>query len=222
MKLPNLTAEFRAARPFPHMIIDDLFDRSLTTAAAAEVPRAKDRRWTARRNKVDSKLPPKLGIDNLKRFRTLARIVKAMTSPEFVDWLRETSGIENLIADTTLAGAGLHGVQPGGLLGMHVDFDRLGPLYRRLNAFVYLNPEWEIGWGGALELRGQGHPSVIIPPVLGRFVAFETSERSWHGHPYPLECPKNRLRASLAVYYYTAERPDWFIEDHSTIYKDMP
>lgn len=220
MTLPERSMQFRSAEPFPHMVIDDLFDPTIVAAAARQVPGPKHRGWLRYRNKVDSDLPPKLGITKLVRYPAINRLAKLMLSQEFTDWLSATSGIPDLIADATLAGAGLHGVIRGGLLGIHVDFDRLGPLYRRLNTFVYLNPDWEVGWGGALELHPpERGPVVYIPPTLGRFVAFETSERSWHGHPTALRCPKMRLRASLAVYFYSRERPSWYVDDHSTIYR---
>lgn len=221
MKLPNITADFRAALPFPHTVLDDLFDRDLVAAAAREVPVSADDRWSRHSNKLNQKLPKKLGITDLRPFPSLHRLCEQMQSREFVRWLSETSGIE-LIADGTLSGAGLHGIQPGGLLGMHVDFDRLGPLYRRLNAFVYLNPDWQPAWGGSLELHSNdGECVTSTMPTLGRFVAFQTSDQSWHGHPRPLTCPDSRIRASLAVYYYSTSRPDWYSEDHSTIYRDL-
>lgn len=221
LDLPNCGAEFRAARPFPHVVLTRVFSPELLRAAADAVPPADSPLWTQRRNKVVPNKPPKLGIENLKDLPAIEALAASMCSWEFTDWLAEISGIDDLIADTSLAGAGLHGVQRGGSLGIHVDFDRLDALYRRINAFVYLNDGWEDSWGGALELHDDKAAVVVIPPAFGTFVAFETSDHSWHGHPYPLRCPEGRLRASLAVYYYSASRPDWYREDHSTIYREL-
>jgi hypothetical protein len=42
---------------------------------------------------------------------------------------------------------------------------------------------------------------------INRCVIFDTGKHSLHGHPYPLACPENRRRNSLAVYYYVVDRP---------------
>ena len=38
-------------------------------------------------------------------------------------------------------------------------------------------------------------------------VIFNTTYFSYHGHPNPLNCPENKSRKSLALYYYSNGRP---------------
>lgn len=38
-------------------------------------------------------------------------------------------------------------------------------------------------------------------------VVFSTTDFSYHGYPDPLQCPPSRTRNSIALYYYTKERP---------------
>lgn len=107
-------------------------------------------------------------------------------------------------------GGGLHEIHPGGLLKMHIDFNRHPTgLVRCLNLLIYLNLNWETGWSGALELGATREQRIW--PVAGRAVIFETTPDSWHGHPVPLICPPGVTRRSLALYYYTrsanADRP---------------
>lgn len=46
---------------------------------------------------------------------------------------------------------------------------------------------------------------------------------SYHGHPDPLTCPENRTRKSLALYYYTVERPkEKRSSSHSTLWRARP
>lgn len=108
-------------------------------------------------------------------------------------------------------GSGLHQTLPGGLLQVHADFNRhkVTGLHRRVNMFVYLNPEWDEKYGGHLELwpRDLSKCEQRILPTLGRFVVFSTTDFSYHGHPAPLTCPPDRSRRSLALYYYTSTRP---------------
>ena len=154
-------------------------------------------------------------------------IVRFLLTREFVASLERMTGIPNLIADESLFGGGLHEIQPGGSLGIHVDFNRLGSLYRRVNLLIFLNRDWKPEWGGALELwrdidGSPGELARTIEPEFNRSVTFIASEKSWHGHPKPLACPEGVTRKSLAFYYYTEEKPEWFTENHSTIYKDVP
>jgi len=47
-----------------------------------------------------------------------------------------------------------------------------------------------------------------ILPVFNRIVLFTATGDSWHGHPDPLNCPEERSRKSLALYYYSNGRPE--------------
>ncbi len=62
-----------------------------------------------------------------------------------------------------------------------------------------------------------------VLPAFGRMVVFSTTDTSWHGQPHPLACAPDRSRLSIALYYYTAERPKHEqSESHSTLYREMP
>jgi hypothetical protein len=48
---------------------------------------------------------------------------------------------------------------------------------------------------------------------------FATTENSYHGHPEPLTCPDDRVRRSIAMYYYTAgDKGEQKAKDHSTVF----
>ena len=82
-------------------------------------------------------------------------------------------------------------------------------LDRRVNSFIFLNPDWPESYGGHLELWSRDMRSCTqrILPSMGRFVVFSSTDFSYHGHPQPLACPKARARRSMALYYYTNGRP---------------
>lgn len=88
---------------------------------------------------------------------------------------------------------------------------RVHRLHRRVNVFFYLNPNWPEHFGGHLELWSSNMSACHrrIAPSFGRFVAFSSTDFSFHGHPEPMvSLPEDRLRRSIAFYYYSAvDRP---------------
>ena len=59
-------------------------------------------------------------------------------------------------------------------------------------------------------------------PVFNRLLIFATLDNAYHGHPDPLTCPPDRARRSMALYYYTVERPEGAEADHTTVFKARP
>jgi Rps23 Pro-64 3,4-dihydroxylase Tpa1-like proline 4-hydroxylase len=149
--------------------------------------------------------------------------ISALRSPEFVGFLRNVTGIPNLVSDPRDHGGGLHQVLRGGSLALHADFqvcawdrgcstpvakeryDEATNKYRRkVNVFLYLNEDWDESWGGNLELWDSRMESKVAsyPPVGNNLLIFETGDRHYHGHPDPLNCPEGRSRRSIAAYFY--------------------
>ena len=82
---------------------------------------------------------------------------------------------------------------------------------------------WQDEWGGHLELWDKDLKTLCIKvaPIFNRVIVFNTSETSYHGHPHPLNTPPGVSRNSLALYYYTKDRPEeekapW----HSVVWKN--
>ena len=142
--------------------------------------------------------------------------------------------IEGLIPDPYYRGGGIHQILPGGKLDIHIDFNKHQKLKldRRLNALLYLNKDWKEEYGGNFELwsgENKNGKHILhkchnkILPLFNRFVVFSTSEKSYHGHPEALNCPKDRARQSIATYYYTNGRPaNEDVDAHSTTFIAKP
>ena len=77
-------------------------------------------------------------------------------------------------------GSGVHLTAPGGMLGVHADFNRYKKfeLRRRINTFLFLNDEWPERYGGDLELWNRNMSACVqrIAPLLGRFVVFSSTD----------------------------------------------
>ena len=103
--------------------------------------------------------------------------------------------------------AGYFDVRRGGFLDVHIDFARNPKLslVRRVNVLVYLNQDWEDGWGGELELWRSldDGPVQRIAPIFNRMVVFSTPGAA-HGHPQPVAAPAARSRVCFSAYYYTS------------------
>jgi Rps23 Pro-64 3,4-dihydroxylase Tpa1-like proline 4-hydroxylase len=213
--------EFRTARPFPHVVLDGLFDPELLGGIVAEFPRPSDVNWSEYRSKHQIKQ----WANRDEHFGPLTKsLLYHLNSSTFLDFLSKITGIENLIADSYFEGGGMHQIRRGGKLKIHADFNR-HPRYdldRRLNALLYLNPDWQEEYGGNLELWDRDMTSCVvrIAPLFNRFVVFATTDFTYHGHPDPLTCPEDVTRKSLALYYYTNGRPTEEISRrHSTLFQ---
>jgi Rps23 Pro-64 3,4-dihydroxylase Tpa1-like proline 4-hydroxylase len=218
--------EFAAAEPLPHLVIDDFVEPELIAAINAEFDEVgKDRTvWQHFENSAEVKFAL---ADITRMGDTTASVLAAFNAQPFVGFLEQMTGISGLVVDPGYSGGGMHEITRGGVLKMHVDFNLHNDLRldRRLNSILYLNDDWDDAWGGHLELwdRDMTEAVVKVAPKAGRLVTFATSEISYHGHPDPLQCPPDRFRRSLALYYYSNGRPDEEVADrHTTIFKARP
>jgi Rps23 Pro-64 3,4-dihydroxylase Tpa1-like proline 4-hydroxylase len=213
------------ARPYAHTSIDNFLPQKLADAVAREVPKPSEpRQWD---RYFAAGYEDKWAISDDPSLPPLTRdLVREMNSSLFLQFLERLTGIEHLLPDPHLEGAGIHLVPSGGVLQIHADFNYSKRLnaYRRVNVFLYLNPRWDASWGGALELWDAPHGSAqaTFAPQFNRLVVFNSRSDTFHGHPHPITAPKTEWRTSLAMYYYTAERPETEpVVPHNTIYKGL-
>jgi len=215
-----------AADPFPHAVIDDFLPVEMCEKVLGEFPTAEQIEWL-RFNRHHSK---KLATQGDEQFGPGTRAVLAeLGSAACLEFLQELTGISGLIPDPYFEGGGLHQIEPGGFLKMHIDFNhhKRMRLDRRINLIVYLNEDWREEYNGNLELwdRGMTHCVRKVLPVYNRCVIFSTTDTSYHGHPERLACPPGRTRKSLALYYYSNGRPEeqaGHSPAHETLWQERP
>ncbi len=215
----ELAANFRVANPFPHAVIPDLL-----RGDAQEVARAfPDRAWEGWANRTSEFQPGKWSCRDIDVMPSIMQeIIGELSGPRALHAFSTITGIDSLLPDPFLEGGGLHYTEPGGKLLPHTDFHnhpRLH-LYRRVNALLYLNPDWKPGDGGEVALfnLGSDEPVVVVPPRFGTCVVFATDHRSVHG-VMPL-AEVGRQRKSIALYYYTVEGAEIFSGDRRTYWYD--
>ncbi|MET0376188.1 MAG: 2OG-Fe(II) oxygenase [Rhizorhabdus sp.] len=204
----TLRAKYVAAKPFPHVVIDDFIDPALLRTLLSGFPDSKDRPFFDRHQE---RFKYQIAPDDIPD-PAMRGLLFELNSPAFLAFLEALTGIGGLISDPYFAGGGLHETRSGGHLSIHADFnmhERM-KVERRLNLLIYLNDDWQPAWGGDLEMwdRSMSACRVKVTPALGRAVIFNTDADSYHGHPDPLACPPDRSRRSIATYYYTVPRSD--------------
>jgi Rps23 Pro-64 3,4-dihydroxylase Tpa1-like proline 4-hydroxylase len=216
--------EYQTNKPFPHIVIDHFFSNEILKQIEAEFPAIDSPKW----NRYVHHFSVKLALSKLELMGPeTQKLIEYLNGKPFMKYLTQLTGIEDLQSDPFFEGGGLHQITRGGFLGVHADFNfhkKLG-LHRRLNLLIYLNDNWADEFGGALELWDEKVTEVQkkIFPIFNRMVVFNTTDFSFHGHPEPLNCPADRSRKSIALYYYTQTRPAHEISAaHSTLYRARP
>ena len=195
------------AEPFPHAVIDRLWDEELLRDVLAEFPDTEDPRWYRYENGNERKHEGPASTWGPMTLDLFTRL------EEYAPVLGEAFGIEGLTMETV--GGGYHCIEPGGYLAIHTDFNRspLTQRYRRLNFLTYLNDDWDDP-GAHLELWDADRMVVDVAPEFNRTVVFETSDHSWHGHPKPA----SRWRRSVAAYFFTEDPPPDYVADQGTVW----
>jgi Rps23 Pro-64 3,4-dihydroxylase Tpa1-like proline 4-hydroxylase len=206
--MDSLASQYRSAGPYPHIVIEDFLDPEILDKCIQEFNALNDTDGWINYVHYNEK---KRGLNKLELLPVnIQKTIHALNTPEFLSFLSELTGIQNLQKDDLLEGGGIHQSTRGGYLNIHADFT-VHPHHRhwqrRINLLVYLNKGWEDDWGGKLELWDPEMKGCVekIAPVYNRCVIFNTDPDSYHGHPDPMTCPEGQYRRSIALYYYTIE-----------------
>jgi len=209
---------YRTARPFPHLVLDDLFRSPLLDRVVTEAPLMAANQWL----NIEQE-----GLERIVRMRSALEmgaasreLVSLLHSPGFLYLLSEITDIWQLLPDPYLQGGGHALMRRDGYFKIHADrnvaYDT--GLRRRLAMIVFLNRDWPSGYGGNLELWNHAGTrcEAAIEPVFNRTVLFEVAWPNYHGVPQPLACPPDRVRHSFIVYYHTAIGSDDRVSPHTS------
>jgi Rps23 Pro-64 3,4-dihydroxylase Tpa1-like proline 4-hydroxylase len=225
----QLSSQYREAKPFPHIVIDKFLPETILDSVLDEFNKNKNWwydkvKWTEpyQVNKFYWPYDIETANNLPNDLPTISALVNYLNSPVMLKYLEELTGIDNLISDELLMGGGLHKITSGGKLAIHKDYNvhPVKKMYRRLNLLIYLNKDWKTEWEGHLQLwdKDMTNVEVNVEPLFNRAVIFTISDDSLHGHPVPLNTPKNVSRNSIALYYFTEVNPS--DNEHSVVFFD--
>jgi hypothetical protein len=190
--------------PFDHILIDNFFNEKHINLLYSEIKSQNtDEMWIYKNPFEVQFVLNKWDFFGPETYRTLF----ALCSPNFSEIVSNLFDIE-VIADFGLHGGGIVQYPNKGKLNAHLDYETHPKLnmVRNVNLLVYLNPEWEESWGGALNLYSQNTSGNLICEKtfeckFNRAIFFNTNQNSWHGLPDEISCPDEQTRIALNLYY---------------------
>jgi Rps23 Pro-64 3,4-dihydroxylase Tpa1-like proline 4-hydroxylase len=206
-RVDELRESYQSAAPFAHIVIEDVLSADALARVYSELEDMNADDWNSYIHFNERKFS---NTNSTSWGPTLRAIEEVFAGERFRRFLETVSGFDDLHADVTLDGGGVHRCYRGGFLNIHADFTAHHTIQtwrRRVNLLLYLNPVWEPSWGGDLELwdREMKRCEATVAPLGNRMLLFSTDEHSYHGHPEPLQAPEGVARQSLALYYFTKE-----------------
>jgi hypothetical protein len=205
--IEDLRAAYSTAKPFSHVVIDNLFSDDILEPLLPEIAGMEREQWS--RIEQDTR-------ERTKRMRSAtdmgaagSQLLSIVHSASFLYLLSEITGIWQLLPDPYLQGAGYAAMRRGDYFHVHSDRNvayETG-LRRRLAMIIFLNKSWKPEYHGQLELWNSDATQcdVRIDPLFNKTAIFEVAYPNYHGVPVPLECPVDRSRQSFILYFHTAD-----------------
>ncbi len=201
----NLSARYKNAKPFPHILLDNLFPNAMLDSLVNEQPSMDKAKWVHEDNDHIQQFNLRSAVDLGKTGYELSSF---LNSAKFLYFLSEMTGIWNLLPDPYLQGAGYHVIPKGGSFDVHADRNTAYEtgLMRRLSLIIYLNKDWKHEYGGQLELWNKDATKceAVVEPEFNRTIVFEITDTNFHGVPAAIAAPEGRTRNGFVMYYHTA------------------
>lgn len=205
------------ARPFRHVVVDDLLDADWARELATHFP-------TPAQMMLRSSLRERkrVGVSVDRYHPSIADALFAFQEPVVVAAVNRITGMAGAVADPTLYASGISVMGRGDFLNPHIDNSHDGDRrrYRVLNLLYYASPDWSLANGGNLELWDQAvRTPVAVESRFNRLVLMETHQTSWHS--------VNRVRVDgarrcVSNYYFSEQPPRGRPYQHVTTFTGRP
>jgi Rps23 Pro-64 3,4-dihydroxylase Tpa1-like proline 4-hydroxylase len=134
----------------------------------------------------------------------LEEVIYAFQDEKIVALIAEICGIEKVFPDEFLYAGGLSLMPKNNFLNPHLDnsHDKDRNRWRVLNLLYYATPDWDLNFGGNLEVwpKGLDEKQVTITSKFNRFVVMATHQKSWHSVS---KVTVNKVRCCVSNYYFS-------------------
>lgn len=204
--ITNLNLMFKEGIPAPMIVLDDFFPENTAKCLSKEIDSIdKDlcRKFTRNRSYMEE-------CNDLSLMPSAQDVIGQLHSQSFMNWLNKVTGIDYLIPDPYLIGAGYSRSFKGDCLKNHIDFNWNDTikLYRALTLIVYLSEGWQEEWGGNLEFSSFENLKYInkVFNKWNRAIIWQHHENCFHGYTEPINCPVEQSRKTLRIFYYVSNQ----------------
>jgi hypothetical protein len=200
----NGTEDFKLGKPLPMAVIDNFLPAKVALELFEESNSIPSDYWTKfTRNGSHMKESKHLSVAP-----HAFNLVSYLHSSYALKSLEEVTGIRGIIPDPHLIGAGYSKSGNGDTLQIHNDFNwnEELQLHRALSLILYISPDWQTSWGGALDFYDDKRENIIrsVDCIFNRCLIWEYNKFGFHGYETPISCPPNEFRTTFRVFYYTS------------------
>ena len=214
----KLNNEFTSTVPHQMVVLDNFLPEVLVAKMFDESQTIPEQYWktfTRRGSKM-------LECNNMTVSPAATEFINQLHSQEGMAWLSSVTGIENLIPDPYLVGAGYSKITNGSSLKVHTDFnwnDTL-KLHRVISLVLYLTPNWKEEYGGTLNFYDYNNEHIVksVPSLYNRAIIWKNHERCFHGCPEPVTCPPELSRNAFRLFFYVANTTGEKVSPHRSLY----
>ena len=198
----DYAVDYSHGLPIPWLTFDNFLPADLLSQVQKEIDEVPQHIWSEFTRNGSFMLE----CNNMKYCNVIRDLVLNLNSGEFLEWLQGITGIEKVIPDPHLIGAGLMRCYSGHSLKLHTDFNWNEQLHlnRSVSLILYISKTWNPDWGGDLEFWDFDKKECIhkVTPKSNRLLVWNYDHRAIHGHPTPITCPEDVSRDGLRMFYY--------------------
>jgi len=201
-RFANLDRQYDAGLPTPNITLDNFLPRESAFALYKESQDIPRKHWTHFTRKNSSMQE----CNNLDVMPVARNFIDQMHGYKGIRWLEKLTGVQGIIGDPFLVGAGYGKSYNGGSLKVHTDFNwnEQRQLHRLLSLIIYLTPDWKPEYGGGLEFYDFNNDKKLytVDTTFNTCHIWNYHAKGFHGYPKPINCPDTMNRVTLRLFYF--------------------
>tara|TARA_Y100000389_G_scaffold114232_1_gene111426 strand:- start:3226 stop:3996 length:771 start_codon:yes stop_codon:yes gene_type:complete len=182
-------------KPYRYVVIDDFLTTETCRKFSESYPDIDNKNWYRFRDTFHGEdnvfEKGMMGISNKEQLPSMClEVINELNSQNFVDILKNITGLEGLTNDTHNEigqWAGIRAMLPGAYQSIHSDARKHPHLgtEKRITLVGYVNKEWTEKDSGYTEVWNDNMTECIdkVAPKYNRILVFENTEKSYHGVP---------------------------------------